>query len=1032
MTMRSNRKNFIDHLRHFGNNVDLDIHSDEDMDGDNELDAIMEEADECNDLTGRNYDAPESPEPFVEDAGDRIGYIDPEAGSSRSINNRPRSGPQLRHTTRMGRQTASATGQQDHHHSQMMRRSLRNLIDRDTTHVAAWTTIFENGSAVPKHAIYSRSERHRRHHRHLSAQVLTNAPRTTRSTSSHTFHGYGPSNMTIDENSIPPSPRRAAQSLHGHQPSASNRLLAQDHSLPHNIANEIGSSERSLSHQVSMPTSLPSSLSAHTSGEKATESSPFFASSTTSANDRRSSTATVPTSNVRSHATRILSSNALMSAGINQQQPSTTLEGSPNDFKYTKDVCALSWWRPIKLLEEGSISDIHLVKRRANFTEIKYKEKRNVMDVAKKNILDETKTMAKSVLSTLFNKPDNGVSVNDGGAVGTSHESRNVNNDNGDDDVDDDPTDREIRVLKSIHKDHVNDDDVLAEMRQEILVMSDLNHPNIVHLIEAYERIRHIYLVMEFCPGGNLTNRKYDERQCNVVIEKVLSALQYMHERGIAHRDLKLENLMLDKDGDVKLIDFGLATKFLGDDYTNMTETVGTLYSMAPEVLRGKSYDPMKSDMWSLGVVSYVLLSQGVQPFWGPRVSMPWSIRRKVMIENILNVYYRPMTGPKWRSISDHGISFVKSLLQGNALQRPTASQAYESLWIQSGKIWRSAQTLPNTNVTIVSATSPASPVRMLDDDIGGGGGGGDTAMTNSTRSSLLGDTNSERHLHGLTDFRRKAWRLLTTKLDYDDISRLQVACEKADASGEGSISIKTLVGILEHQLLSSTDIESLRHLLESLDHFDDDDSNNSHAANSAEMKLDYIGFVDELKRGKRRLVLDGCALTFDTMDLTGNRRVDVGELLKVLNSSSLPGVPTKLQTDLFEEVIRCSSGVGKSNDNDVATASTIPLIDRHDDDNETETTHDCKFDVDENGEIKTSQVLKWIERKLATTTTMSGGRDIEDVVGVGVSVVSSSPAASSDVQVATGILSENIINSSNDDEDDTNDDGGNHDIVSA
>jgi hypothetical protein len=134
----------------------------------------------------------------------------------------------------------------------------------------------------------------------------------------------------------------------------------------------------------------------------------------------------------------------------------------------------------------------------------------------------------------------------------------------------------------------------------------------------------------------------------------------------------------------------------------------------------------------------------------------------------------------------------------------------------------------------------------------------------------------------------------------------------------------------------------------------------------------------------------------------------------------------------LFEEVIRCSSGIGKSNDNDGATTSTTPLIDHYDDDNETENTHDCKFDVDENGEIKTSQVLKWIERKLATTTTISGGCDIEDVVGVGVGVVPSSPAASSDVQVATGVLSENSMNKSTGEDDDKDDDGGNHDIVSA
>ena len=209
------------------------------------------------------------------------------------------------------------------------------------------------------------------------------------------------------------------------------------------------------------------------------------------------------------------------------------------NFKYEKGVCALSWWEPIRLLEEGSISDIHLVRHRKSFLKVRYKEKRNVMDLAKK-------------------QPNRDI-------VG-----------------DEESNGEKLRVLKSIHKDHIGDELVLEEMRREIHVMSRLNHPNIVRLIEAYERRRHIYLVLEYCSGGNLAQRvPMEEKNTTVVIRKVLSAVSYLHSMGLAHRDIKLENIMFDSTKEVKLIDFGLAAVFLADEYK--ADKVGTLYSMAPQ-----------------------------------------------------------------------------------------------------------------------------------------------------------------------------------------------------------------------------------------------------------------------------------------------------------------------------------------------------------------------------------------------------------------------------------------------------------------
>jgi serine/threonine protein kinase len=246
-----------------------------------------------------------------------------------------------------------------------------------------------------------------------------------------------------------------------------------------------------------------------------------------------------------------------------QQQASsseTATDSYKTTFKYEKNVCALSWWEPIKLLEEGSISDIHLVRRRDHFVKVRYKDKRDVMSLAKKK-------------QTPWSK------------LATSMSRHNATNEHGNNTTSNDD-DGEVYVLKSIMKDYVGHESVLYEMRREIQTMSKLHHPNICRLIEAYERRRHIYLVMEYCSGGNLARRVPVEEEgvAAMICKKILLAVEYMHSKGVAHRDIKLENIMLDGNGEIKLIDFGLATAYLSDEYNNMTDKVGTLYSMAPEV----------------------------------------------------------------------------------------------------------------------------------------------------------------------------------------------------------------------------------------------------------------------------------------------------------------------------------------------------------------------------------------------------------------------------------------------------------------
>ncbi len=170
-----------------------------------------------------------------------------------------------------------------------------------------------------------------------------------------------------------------------------------------------------------------------------------------------------------------------------------------------------------------------------------------------------------------------------------------------------------IKVLnKGRLKGHID------SIKEEVKILSKLDHPNIVRYYETYDDNRFLYLVMEYCSGGELfekiakkKNQVFNESEAANIMIKLFRAINHCHSIGVVHRDIKPENIMYGKDGEVKLIDFGLA-KRLHDGVTNLHTKAGTPHYMAPEVLTG-SYNE-KCDIWALGVLLYVLVS-GYLPF---------------------------------------------------------------------------------------------------------------------------------------------------------------------------------------------------------------------------------------------------------------------------------------------------------------------------------------------------------------------------------------------------------------------------------
>ena len=155
----------------------------------------------------------------------------------------------------------------------------------------------------------------------------------------------------------------------------------------------------------------------------------------------------------------------------------------------------------------------------------------------------------------------------------------------------------------------------LEQLRQEIFIMCQLDHPGVVRLEEVYESTSEIYLVQELCHGGELFDRlddqpdyHYTEQQCARLVKQMLCAVRYIHTKEIIHRDLKLENFLfttVEANAQLKMIDFGLSKHFKFGEVQH--EAVGTPYTVAPEVIRG-NYDE-RCDIWAIGVITYLLLS---------------------------------------------------------------------------------------------------------------------------------------------------------------------------------------------------------------------------------------------------------------------------------------------------------------------------------------------------------------------------------------------------------------------------------------
>ncbi|PPD90167.1 hypothetical protein GOBAR_DD12925 [Gossypium barbadense] len=177
----------------------------------------------------------------------------------------------------------------------------------------------------------------------------------------------------------------------------------------------------------------------------------------------------------------------------------------------------------------------------------------------------------------------------------------------------------ETVAIKAVSKKKVLRGKMMAQVKREIAIMRRLNHPNIVKLIEVLATKSKVYFVMEYAKGGEFLTRinkgRFSEELCRRYFQQLISAVGFCHSRGVFHRDLKPENLLFDENWNLKVTDFGLSTMTEQVRQDGLLHTFcGTPAYVAPEILSKKGYDGAKADIWSCGIVLFVLHA-GYLPF---------------------------------------------------------------------------------------------------------------------------------------------------------------------------------------------------------------------------------------------------------------------------------------------------------------------------------------------------------------------------------------------------------------------------------
>ncbi|OWB55598.1 protein kinase activity protein [[Candida] boidinii] len=249
-------------------------------------------------------------------------------------------------------------------------------------------------------------------------------------------------------------------------------------------------------------------------------------------------------------------------------------------------------------------------------------------------------------------------------------------------------------------------------VEDEILFLATLKHPNIVKFKDWFEDFYQFYIVTGLAKGGELFERLvkrniYTEVNAAAIISQLLSAVKYLHKHNVAHRDIKLENILYlneSEDSPIVLADFGIAKKLASKDET-LTGVAGSFGYIAPEIYAGEGYGDLygigsggytkSCDIWSIGVVAYTLIG-GQPPI---RSESPQDFLQEVKTNNF--ILFDPQY---WQHISPEAKAFILSCMDIDNIRRPETDQLLDSPWIK--KFFANGED-PIRSSTIIDETAP-------------------------------------------------------------------------------------------------------------------------------------------------------------------------------------------------------------------------------------------------------------------------------------------------------------------------------------
>lgn len=261
-------------------------------------------------------------------------------------------------------------------------------------------------------------------------------------------------------------------------------------------------------------------------------------------------------------------------------------------------------------------------------------------------------------------------------------------------------------AIKVIDKEKVLKVGLVDQTKREISVMRMVKHPNVLRLYEVLATKTKIYFIIEYAKGGELFNKiakgRLHEDVARKYFQQLIKAVDFCHSRGVYHRDLKPENLLLDENGVLKVADFGLSALVESHREDSMLHTIcGTPAYVAPEVLSRKGYDGAKADVWSCGVILYVLLA-GHLPFYDL---------------NIMSLYHKigkaEYKCPNWFSFEARRL--LARILDPDPDSRISAAKVLESSWCRKGLNSKSVRV--KREVTNVAASVDSAEVLGLSEN---------------------------------------------------------------------------------------------------------------------------------------------------------------------------------------------------------------------------------------------------------------------------------------------------------------------------